>query len=81
MEGRAQQLLREIQAVNFALIDLNLYLNTHPMDEQALQLHNEYVEKYKMLVQEYEELYGMLTPTETSSFPWEWINEPWPWER
>ncbi|MEC9489143.1 MAG: spore coat protein CotJB [Halanaerobium sp.] len=82
MDGRCScgDLLLEVQALTFAMIDLNLYLNTHPLDQRALQLHNQYVERYRIISRQYEEACGMLMPTETSCFPWEWINEPWPWE-
>ncbi|MCL6489696.1 MAG: spore coat protein CotJB, partial [Alicyclobacillus mali] len=30
------QYLQELQAIDFVLVDLTLYLDTHPDDEQAL---------------------------------------------
>ena len=35
------ELLKEIMAVDFSLVELNLYLDTHPLDQRALRLHNE----------------------------------------
>ena len=34
--------LEEIQAIDFALVELTLYLDTHPNDQQAMQQFNEY---------------------------------------
>jgi len=38
--------LEEIQAVDFALVELKLYLDTHPNDQQAMQQFNEYTQGY-----------------------------------
>ena len=77
-------LKKEIMALNFAINDLVLYLDTHPNDSRAINLHSQYVEKYERLKIKYEELYGPLTVNFTSpenSNKWAWSNEPWPWER
>ena len=63
------ELLKEIMAVDFSLVELNLYLDTHPMDQRALRLHNEYVVKYKLLKEKYEKDYAPLTHKFTSDCP------------
>ena len=75
-----ESLLREIMALNFAVNDLVLYLDTHPTDSQAICKHNEYVEEVTKLKKEYQKNYGPLTINFTSD-TWDWIDEPWPWER
>ena len=40
-----KQLLKEIMALNFAINDLALYLDTHPNDSSAIRLHSEYSQK------------------------------------
>jgi len=60
------ELLKEIMAVDFSMVELNLYLDTHPMDQRALRLHNEYVIKYKMLKDKYEQDCAPLTHKFTS---------------
>ncbi|WMJ80172.1 spore coat protein CotJB [Clostridium sp. MB40-C1] len=74
------ELLKQITALNFVVEDLGLYLNTHPMDQQALAKYNLYVMQYKALKQNYELCHGMLSQNGQSPYPWQWINEPWPWE-
>ncbi|EFG88709.1 spore coat protein CotJB [Clostridium carboxidivorans] len=75
------ELLKKITATNFMKEDLSLYLNTHPMDGNALAKYNFYVTQCKKLTEKYEMHYGMLTEHGSSSpNPWQWINEPWPWE-
>jgi hypothetical protein len=74
------ELLEQIMAVDFMMEDLHLYLNTHPMDREAVVKHNSYVMQSKMLRETYERLYGPITENSCSPYPWQWINEPWPWE-
>lgn len=81
MNANKAQLLREVMAADFTLIDLNLYLNTHPCDQNTITLFNNCVQRARMLRNEYERLYGPLTAlNSTSKCPWQWINSPWPWE-
>ena len=39
------KLMREISAVEFAAWELHLYLDTHPCDEKALEMQQNYVER------------------------------------
>ena len=75
-----EKMLKEIKSVQFAIIELALYLDTHPKDERALCLHRKYARELKDLKDKYQKVYGPLT----INFPcnkWRWIEEPWPWER
>lgn len=75
------ELLRQICSLSFMKEDLSLYLNTHPMDKDLLERYNFYVMQCKVVKENYEANYGMLSAHGVStSYPWQWINEPWPWE-
>jgi spore coat protein JB len=75
------EMLKQIAAVDFAIIDLHLFLNTHPTDENVVTQYNSLVTQSKMIKQNYERYFGPLCSTESpSAYPWQWINEPWPWE-
>ncbi len=75
------ELLRQITATTFMKVDLALYLNTHPMDKDVLERYNFYVMQSKALTEAYEMNYGMISQLDACSpYPWQWINEPWPWE-
>ena len=54
------ELANEIAAVRFALIDLGLYLDTHPECEAALRLFADYNRKYKDLCATYASHFGPL---------------------
>ncbi|NLP46647.1 MAG: spore coat protein CotJB [Epulopiscium sp.] len=77
-----EQLLLKIQQLHFATVDLNLYLDTHPACQQALRDYNRYTQELMRLRQMYEMKYGPLTNFgyAPSQYPWQWVNEPWPWE-
>lgn len=73
-------LLSKIMAINFAINDLTLFLDTHPNNEEALLTHNEYVCQLNELMYEYQENFGPLTINFVDN-TWKWDNSPWPWER
>lgn len=74
--------LRKLQEVDFVLLELNLYLDTHPDDHDALKQFNYYAQKRKKIAREYEEKYGPLMNFGHSYLrkPNDWIKSPWPWE-
>ena len=75
------ELINEIMKYKFAANDMALFLDTHPCNEKALKLHNEYVEKIEKYKKIYEKQYGPLTIyDETTSWD-KWVYEKWPWER
>jgi spore coat protein JB len=76
------ELLEQLQAVDFALVDLTLYLDTHPHDYQAIQQFNQLAQKRKQLKKQYETSYGPLQQygNSYSNYPWNWDDAPWPWQ-
>ncbi|MCM3163785.1 spore coat protein CotJB [Metabacillus litoralis] len=76
------KLLEELQAVDFVLVELTLYLDTHPNDMQALQQFNQYAAYSKQLRQTFEAKFGMLTQYGGSfaDANWSWGTAPWPWQ-
>ena len=78
-EYTREELMMKIKSYNFAIIELGLYLNTHPDDEEALCLHNAYTKKLKDLKDKYQKVYGPLSIYYPCN-KWRWLEEPWPWE-
>lgn len=74
--------LRAVQELEFALVELNLYLDTHPNDQNALAAFNDFASRYATARSNYEAQYGPLVNFGNSgpTSSWVWINEPWPWE-
>jgi spore coat protein JB len=77
------ELLTYVDALTFAMIDLNLYLDVYPNDREALELFNQYRMQADEYTKKYESKYGPLELTSNSlnTFPWAWDNAPWPWEK
>ena len=74
--------LKELMALDFKLYDLQLYLNTHPFDGEALDMYQELSEEAERVRKEYEEMYGPLKANNAATdCEWLWIKNPWPWER
>lgn len=75
-----EKMMKEIKCLNFAIVDLAEYLDTHPNDQKALCLHREYANRLKNVKDKYQRIFGPLD----IYFPcnkWRWLEEPWPWER
>lgn len=73
--------LCELMALDFAITELGLYLDTHQYDSEALQLYKEYVALEKEGRKRYEAIYGPLMQKKLEDDRgWNWINSPWPWE-
>ena len=58
LNNERQRTLYKLQEIAFAAHELNLYLDTHPNDTNAIKLYNDYVKKERMLNDEYERKYG-----------------------
>ena len=77
---KQEEMLCKIKEYQFSIIELGLYLDTHPEDEKGLCLHRHYANVLKELTDKYQKVYGPLT----INYPcnkWRWLEEPWPWER
>ena len=77
-----QVLLKKIKEYDFSLKELDLYLDTHPNCRKALALFAKYKALREKAVSEYTQRFGPLTPEQNSNTEhWDWIDDPWPWER
>jgi spore coat protein JB len=75
-------LLRRIQELDFVLVELTLYLDTHPEDMQAIEQFNRTAVQRQQLACEFEQRYGPLLQfgLSLSRYPWDWAQSPWPWQ-
>jgi len=83
LESREQvRLLREIQELEFAAVEWNLFMDTHPENREALEAYNATVARLNEKKRAYEAAYGPLVHfgASASAYPWRWIEDPWPWE-
>jgi len=75
-------LMRQIQEVDFALVELNLYLDTHPEDQAAIAQFNQCAQTSMTLKRQFESLFGPLYQfgNSYSPVPFAWKEAPWPWQ-
>lgn len=71
----------ELQALNFAVSELALYLDTHPEDTEALELYRQYQKLLHDGSMEYSRTMSPMSHNEpVDHMKYTWIDEPWPWE-
>lgn len=75
--------LAELQALEFVLLELALYLDTHADDSEAFALYQQYAEMERQARASYEAVNGPLTHSAAAqSSDWtSWLKNPWPWEK
>ncbi|PLR99777.1 spore coat protein CotJB [Bacillus sp. T33-2] len=76
------ELMEQLQSVDFVLVELQLYLDTHPDDGGAINQFNHYARERKRLKKVIETNYGPLMQfgNSYSGYPWNWNDAPWPWQ-
>lgn len=73
-----EKMMLRLSAVQFSMIEMREFLDTHPDDKDALELYKQYKDKYNLVKKEYEKEYGALTLNGKNSD--EWLKDPWPWD-
>lgn len=77
-------LLKQISEASFMLDDLRLFLDTHPMDSQAMEQYEVYHEQRKQLLKQFaDDFYPLTTDcicTAHNGGRWTWGEGPAPWD-
>ena len=70
-----------INMVSFAVVDITEYLDTHPIDAEAICYFNHHIEMRRNAMQVYADKFGPLTiDTANPDAYWDWAKQPLPWE-
>ena len=73
--------LAELMALDFAIKELQLYLDTHSKDKEALELMQSYIAMKREGTKKYVEQYGPVTIEDVEhAKSFTWLKDPWPWE-
>ena len=76
-----KELYEWIMMLGFCAVDMMLYLDTHPDDEEALNYFNQCNTLYNAAKQSYQEQFGLLNAfSEQERSSWDWNTAPMPWE-
>lgn len=72
--------LAELQALEFVVLELGLYLDTHKDDTEAFNLFKQFTAMEKAARAAYESKYGPVTKQAVATGDsYQWLSDPWPW--
>lgn len=79
-------MLKKVQQMDFVVVELTLYTDTHPDDEEARNQWREAIKEAVKVRRQYESRFGPLSLTSVPSqqaidIGWHWNSTPWPWQR
>lgn len=76
------RLLYEISMLDFVVVDLVEYLDTHTCDKDALEYFNHFNRMKNQAMKDYAKKYGPLVVSlaENKGNEWKWAMMPLPWE-
>lgn len=79
--GIAPGHLAELQAMEFVLMELGIYLDTHQEDSEAFALYKQYTAAEAEARTRYEAMHGpLLQRSAAKDKTWQaWLKDPWPW--
>lgn len=76
-----EQMLNDIGILDFVLVELTLYLDTHPDDRNAMEYFNHYSRIKNQMSREFSQKYFPLTKDMAEGGKeWRWGMAPLPWE-
>ena len=82
-DAERNSLLRRLTELDFMTVDLGLFLDTHPTDEEAIKLYNKIIRAADSVRAKYEKEAGPVCSFSSLAKcdnAFEWIENPWPWE-
>ena len=80
MNNGKNALLKKIQALSFAKVETELYLDTHPECKAALEYYKNTLEALDELICEYQNKFGPLFAEGVVGDRWSWVDGKWPWQ-
>ena len=82
--GSKHEMMQKIQKIDFAIIDLNLFLDTHPNCKEAIELFTKLAATSRSLKSDFQRQYGPLYAANSqNSTPFAWVHDDykWPWQK
>ncbi len=76
-----RQLKQLVMELGFAIVDMTMYLDTHPTDCAALSYYHSITKMNKLVRKAYIEKCGPLNAKDVNCDEYfTWVNEPMPWD-
>lgn len=81
-QNEQEELLFNLNQIQFAMHELNLYLDNYPNDRNTLNTFMTYKNMYNNLLNEYENKYEpiIINGVNDNNTPFTWENSPSPWD-
>lgn len=77
-----EDLMKLIQSTNFIVIELAMYLDTHPECPCGLSAYEDYSSMLQQAVAIYERKFEPLTIYNAeNNGNWDYVQSPWPWQK
>ena len=80
MNEQFENMMCRIKQLEFVLVELNLYLDSHPSDAEALAYYKQIRDEHAVLAAKCAECGMPLTAGASVGQKWDWVMSPWPWE-
>ena len=79
--GNCDAMMKKLRAIDFAIVDVNLYLDAYPSSCSALEYYHKLLAERRRLAEAINAQCGPLTARDNVSTDcWKWTNGPWPWQ-
>ena len=79
--SQREQMLHDIGIVDFVLVELTLYLDTHPHDRSAMEYFNHYSRIKNQMERDFSQrFFPLRKDLAESDTEWRWGMAPLPWE-
>ena len=80
-KNECKKLMKQLQTVEFALVDTVLYLDAYPCSGEALAYYHKLCRERREILEKMARCNTPITNLDnTSECSWDWTNAPWPWE-
>ncbi len=82
-ENEQEKLLHDIGILDFIVVELTLFLDTHPTDKDAMEYFKHYNRMNNQAKREYSAKFGPLSVSLADAGDcnnWKWALTPMPWE-
>lgn len=76
-----KQLYAKLQRLDFAIVELALYLDSYPDNAAALDYYGKLIAEREEVARAYQQGCGPMTIMDNKNPGlWEWGQSPWPWQ-
>ena len=80
MNKEKDKLMKTLQAMDFAIYETALFLDSNPKNKRALEYFKKAREMRDRIQAQYTEKFGAIDFGTIHGESWNWVETPWPWQ-